>query len=119
MNSERKKALKDAYKSKPVIGGVCCIRCSGNHRTYLQATVDTESLKNRFNFAISTRSCPDPSLRSEWVKYGADSFTFTVLEEIKKGENQTDKEFSDDINVLYEMWLEKLGQTGLGEGGSV
>ncbi len=117
MDAARKKELKDSYKNRTKIGGICCIKCSGNQRMYLQATNDTTSLRNRYDFAISTGSCPDPSLRSEWVKYGTESFSFTVLEEIKKGEDQTEKEFSDDIKVLYEIWLDKLGQA-VSDGGS-
>jgi len=113
MDSSRKKELKNAYKSRPVIGGICCIRCSGNQRCWVQATRNTEGLKNRFDFAMETKLCPDPSMRSEWVKYGGESFSFEVLEELGKGEDQTDKEFSDDINVLYEMWLEKAKQGDL------
>lgn len=110
MDSLRKKELRDAYKSKPVIGGVCCIKCGGSQRQWLQATKDIESLRNRFNFAMSTKTCPDPSMRGEWAKYGVEAFTFEVLEEIKKREDQTDKEFADDVKALYEMWLEKSQQ---------
>ena len=43
----------------------------------------------------------------EWKQYGANSFSFTVLEEINKGETQTDQEFAEDIRTLYDMWMEK------------
>ena len=108
MNADRKKELKNAYGSKPVIGGVCLIRCSGNQRLRLQATRNIEGLRNRYNFAISTGTSPDPTLSDECDKYGAGSFTFTVLDELKKGDTQSDKEFADDIDALYEIWLEKL-----------
>lgn len=107
MNPDRKKELKNTYKSKPAVGGVCCIRCSGNQRPYIQATRDIEGLKNRFRFAVSTGTCPDPTLRGAWEKYGAASFSFAVLDQITKGENQTQKEFADDVTALYEIWLEK------------
>lgn len=107
MGSDRRKELRDSYKAKPVIGGICCIRCSGNQRMYMQATRNIDGLRNRFNFAMKTKTAPDPSLVDEWKQYGTDSFSFEVLEELKKGVDQTDKEFGDDIDALYEMWLEK------------
>lgn len=116
MDVARKKELKDTYKSRTKIGGICCIKCDGNQRLYLQATNDTASLRNRYRFAISTGSCPDPSLRKDWTKYGEKSFSFTVLEEIKKEESQSEKEFLDDINVLYEIWLEKIDNSALAGG---
>lgn len=107
MNADRRKALRDAYKSKPVIGGVCCIRCSGNGRVCIQSTRNIEGLRHRFDFAISMETAPDPTLRGEWEQYGASSFSFSVLDEITKKEGQTDREFADDIDALYEIWLEK------------
>ncbi len=112
MDAARKKALMNAYKEKPVIGGVCCIKCSGNGREYLQSTRNIEGLRNRFNFALSMGTCPDPSLAKECDEYGAASFTFEVLEELKKGESQTDREFADDIEALYDMWVEKIKGEG-------
>jgi hypothetical protein len=113
MDSARKKALRDAYKNRKVVGGVCCIRCSDSQRVWIQATNDVESLKNRFEFAIATKSAPDPSMRGEWMKYGTDSFSFTVLEEIKKREDETDAEFADDLQVLHDIWMEKYQQGDL------
>lgn len=47
-----------------------------------------------------------------WKQHGASAFSFEVLEEIEKKEAQTDREFSDDVAVLLELWTEKLkGQT--------
>lgn len=111
MDAARKKELAVAYKNRRCVGGICCIRCSGNQRVRLQATKNIEGLKNRFEFSMATHTCPDPFFREEWAEYGADTFSFEVLEELKQGETQTDQEFSDDIDELYEMWLEKLGGT--------
>lgn len=115
MNSDRKKELKSAYKSRPVTGGICCIYCKNNNRRLLQSTRNIEGLRNRFTFAMKIKSCPDPLLLEEWKEFGNDAFTFEVLEEIAKREEQTDKEFTADIEVLYEMWLEKLQQSDLSQ----
>ena len=46
-------------------------------------------------------------MRGEWAQYGAQSFTFEILEEIKKKDTQTEQEFMEDIGVLLELWTEK------------
>jgi hypothetical protein len=42
-----------------------------------------------------------------WKQYGADSFSFEIVEEIEKKETQTQRQFSDDLNTLLELWNEK------------
>lgn len=51
-----------------------------------------------------------------WKRHGASVFTFEVLETLQKKDDQTDREFSDDIDVLYELWSEKYNS--LTKGGS-
>ena len=110
MDAARKKELKEAYKSRKVVGGICSIRCNGNQNVRIQAMTDVEGLRNRFDFAVLTDTCPDPAMRGDWLKYGSKSFTFSVLEEIKKKDSQTDQEFSSDIETLHDIWLDKIAK---------
>jgi hypothetical protein len=101
-----KKEIKEQYKNRTLTGGIYCIKCSGNGRAWIKATNDIEGQRNKFHFFVSTDSCPEPTMRPDWLQYGAEAFSFSVLEKLEKGETQTDKEFADDIQALYEMWLE-------------
>ena len=107
METPTRKGLKDAYKNKALVGGVYCIACEGNHRVWIKATKNLAGQQNKFAFAISTRSCPEPGMRNEWLQYGAQSFTFTVLETLVQKETQSEAEFAEDIGVLLEIWREK------------
>ncbi len=110
MDASKRKELMDAYKSRVLSGGVYCIECSGNNRKWIKSTTDMEGAKNRFNFSMSIKSCPEPSMRREWNEYGIDSFSFVVLEELRQKETQTSEEFADDIKVLHEIWIDKCKQ---------
>ena len=107
MDQERKKQLIKDYKRKLNIGAVYYIECRGNHRRILFSTIDIGSIKNRYAFSRSINGCPDPSFYGEWTKYGTESFSLVVLEELKMKEDQTAQDFADDIKMLLEMWREK------------
>lgn len=113
MDPQKRKELINSYKEKLAVGGIYCIKCSGNNRMWIKSSKDIASQKNRFEFAVSTKSCPDPSMSKEWTMYGIQSFSFTVLEKIEKKETQTQREFSEDIDILLELWLEKYRQNAL------
>ena len=107
MEKLTKKELYQQYKDREVIGGIYCIKCHGNDHKWIKSTKDLQSAKKRFEFSIMINSCPEIIMDVDWKQYGASSFSFEVLEEMKKSETQTLREFSEDIAVLLEMWLEK------------
>lgn len=110
MNADKRKQLRDEYKSKQQTGGVYAIVCSGNNKRYIRSSVDLEGIQNRFRFAQSTRCCPEPWLRDDWTQFGTDSLSMVVLEELQKKEDQTPREFAEDVKLLCDMWLEKESQ---------
>jgi hypothetical protein len=107
LDALKRKELQTACKNRAVIGGIYCIRCRGNHRAWLKSTVNLSGQQNKFEFAVSTQSCPEPAMRAEWTQYGASSFSFVVVETLEKKPLQTDQEFLEDLGVLLELWTEK------------
>ena len=108
MNSEDKKKIISEYKQRLEIGGVIAVKNSITGKVLLEATRDVEGYKNRFEFSKKTGSAVSLKLAQDCKTYGADAFILEVLETIKKGENQTPKEFSDDVKLLKELWHEKF-----------
>jgi hypothetical protein len=107
MDKTSRKALKEQYHNRKVIGGVYCIKCSGKTDVWFRATTDIQGAKNRFQFSVSTDSCPEICMMAAWKESGASGFSFEIIEEIEKKETQTEREFYDDVNTLLELWLEK------------
>lgn len=107
MEEFSKNELRDDYKNRTMIGGVFCIKCTSTGRMWLKSTKDMNGQRNKFEFFVKTNSCPEPRMHTEWNMYGAAAFSFVVLEELEKGETQTEQEFSKDIDLLLEIWKEK------------
>ena len=107
MEKLNKKEKMEQYKNRTVIGGIYCIKCKDSGNQWIKSTKDLQGQKNRFGFFVSTEFCPEPGMSQDWKQYGAASFSFEILEELEKGETQTDKEFAEDIRVLLDIWKEK------------
>jgi len=107
MGKPSKNDLKEQYNNRVIIGGVYCVKCSGTDNLWLRATTDMQGSKNRFAFSVSTNSCPEMGMIEAWKQFGATAFSFEILEKIEKKEMQITREFSDDVNTLLELLIEK------------
>ena len=96
-----------AYKEKKKTGGIYAVRNSVTGRALVGDTPDIEGFKNRFAFSLATDSCVQPKLDDDWKLYGGAAFVLEILETRDKKETQTDREFTDDLKTLKELWLEK------------
>ncbi|NCB42845.1 MAG: GIY-YIG nuclease family protein [Clostridia bacterium] len=114
MEKLSKKELREQYKNREIIGGIYCIKCSGNDEVWLRSAMDLQGSLNRFTFSVSVGSAPEMCMTQAWNTYGKSSFSFEILEEIKKKETQTQKEFSKDLSTLLDLWVEKQkGEQGV------
>jgi hypothetical protein len=110
LDQEARKRLIDDYKkrSRTDTGGVYLIRNTKNGKILVEIASDIEAAENRFGFSQKTGSCINMKLNKDWAVYGPDVFKFEIAETIDKNENQTPMEFREDLNVLKQMWMEKL-----------
>ena len=104
----RKKELQSQYREREITGGVYLIRNTQNNKLFIDTAVDLQGGRNRFEFARKTGSCVYVKLQKDWNEQGGAQFVFETLEELTKGETQTQAEFKSDIELLKEMWREKL-----------
>jgi hypothetical protein len=47
-------------------------------------------------------------LQKDWNEYGGSVFDFEILETLEKKPEETDREFSDNLGILRELWQEKF-----------
>lgn len=113
MERNKRKELLREYKERKITGGIYIIKNTVNRKILLLSTTDLHGCKNRFDFSQKTNCCVYMKLQKDWKEFGRDAFVFEVLEDIEKKETQTLKEFQDDIEVLEEIWVEKLDDCNL------
>ncbi len=111
--NKTKKELKLQYKERTITGGVFAIRNTVNNRLLLDATTDLQGSKNRFDFTKMTGSGLHLKIQKDWTAQKGEGFVFEVLEELEKDPVQTQQEFEADIQVLKELWGEKLAGENL------
>ena len=103
-----KKELKAEYLQRLRLGGVFSIENKVTGKLFLGSGVDLKSCENRYSFSKSTGGCSYLKMQDDWNQYGPEAFSFSVLETLEKKNEQTDKEFLQDIKTLEELWREKL-----------
>lgn len=112
--TQQQRALAAAYKARDIEGAVCAIRCTANGKVFLLAAPNPGGQRNRFDFSQSTGSCIFSALAPDWRDHGSGAFAFEVLETLKKGPDQSDGDFRADLEVLRDIWREKLAGEGTG-----
>ena len=112
-----KKAAKLAYKASRRPMGVFLIRNLVSDKIFVGSTLDLSAMFNRIRFQLAAGAHPNKPLESDWKHYGAPKFEFEVLEEIVPREDP-DYNYAADLEVLEDLWLEKLepyGEKGYNE----
>lgn len=112
-DKQNRKEIIQQYKEKKSTAAVCSITNTANDKVLIVSGMDLNSIKNKFEFSKQVGSAPYMKLQKDWNKFGADKFELAVLEELEQQENQTIKEFKEDIKELEQMWIERFDEEEL------
>ena len=111
-NEKRKQAIYE-YKEKKTTGGVYKITNTESKKSLIKGEIDLASMHNRFNFSVKTNSCLNLKLRNDWKKYGANSFTFEILEEVEMKPEMDRRQFKKQLDELADKYAEKMNEDEL------
>lgn len=117
MNSVNKKSAKAKYRSTPRPMGIFAIRNSSNGKVFVASSVDLPGSFNRHRFQLNAGLHQSKSLQKDWNDIGEAGFEFEVLEELPP-RSEPGYDHSADLEVLEDIWLEKLepyGEKGYNE----
>ena len=90
--TEHQKELLAAYRERPITGAVCAVTDTVSGRTLLLPL--------------------HPAIAADWRAHGGAAFTFTQLETLEKKPDQTDRQFQEELELLRDIWRERLAAEG-------
>ena len=110
--------LKRAYKETPRQAGIFQIRNTKTGKILLGSSTNLHGPLNKHRFMLSIGSHDNAVLQQDWNRFGADAFTFEILEIVKPNDDPIFN-IDDELTLLEQIWIEKLqpmGERGYNEG---
>lgn len=106
MDKQRRKELQEQFKQIKVWMGVYKITNAANGKIFIEAT---PNLKNKWqtiqDFQFAMNRFQNTQLQQDWNRFGAEAFSFEVLEE-REVEEGVDTAW--ELKKMKKKWLEKL-----------
>ncbi len=103
--------IKREYKERKKPAGIFQIRNTANGKVYLGSSLNLEGPLNGHKFMLTIGRHRNPALQKEWNEFGADKFTFEVLEVVKV-KDDPNFNLEDELTLLEQIWVEKLQPFG-------
>ena len=107
---DRKKELRMQWKERKTVAGVFQIKNLKNHKTLVESTRNITDV-NRQKFMLEYHAHPNKSLQADWNQFGADAFSFEVLEVLEKEPDEY-YDVKDTLKKLKEKWVQQLESVG-------
>ena len=107
---DRKEKIRQ-YKETPLPAGVFRVRNNVSMKSFVGSSPNLPGMLNRQRFQLEHGSHPDRELQKDWKELGPDAFSFETLDQLEPS-NETDHDPSEELQVLLQMWVDKLKETG-------
>lgn len=102
-----KKELVKQYKQTVQPMGIFQIRNLASGKIYIASSKNLRGMANRFEFNLDIGAHASKELREDYEKFGRENFVFEIIDTLEPKEDPK-YDYTDDLKVLEEMWLEKL-----------
>jgi hypothetical protein len=91
--------------------GVYAVRHLPSGRTLLGWSRHLEGILNRHRFQLGAGMHPKKVLQADWLRDGAGSFAFEILDEIEPLPDRQGGDPDADLAELEALWRDRLGLT--------
>lgn len=107
---DRRKELKELYKTMKPDMGIFIIKSNLNDKCYIEGTKDLKSTLNSTKFKLESGYHPNKELQKLWKEYGEANFIIEMLEKLKYDKDETKADYSEELNILKLIWEDKLSK---------
>lgn len=117
MEQQKRKEMVAAYMEKKKAMGILQIQNKRSGKRFIVSSVNLDGLMNRERFMLDMGNHSNKELQQDWKELGSDQFSFEILDQIKPKEDQAMdrqglKKVKDELDLLEQMWLDKLQPYG-------
>lgn len=105
------KDLKREYKERKKTAGIFQVKNIANGKILLGSSLNLDGPLNSHKFMLTIGNHRNETLQKEWKAFGADTFVFEILEEVKE-KDDPDFNREDELTLLEQIWIEKLQPFG-------
>jgi hypothetical protein len=102
-----KKGLKNQYKQGVRPMGIFQVKNLANGKIFIGSAKDLKGKLNSIKFQLEMNSYVNKKLQEDFNKFGEKNFIFETIDLLEPKED-INYDYTDDLNVLEEMWLEKI-----------
>ncbi len=99
------------YKETPRPAGVYRVRNTVNGKSVVGSSPNLPGILNRQRFQLERGAHTNRDLQKDWNEFGSEKFIFETLDQLEPS-SEANYDPSEDLRVLLQMWLEKLGAAG-------
>lgn len=103
----RKELLEQFKASKPEMGIVAVKNPSGEI-IHIEASSNTQGIINRTKFQLGAGMHSNRRLQQEWNASGGEGIILEVVDVLPYDKDESKTDYSDDLEILRLMWVEKL-----------
>lgn len=106
-----KKELRKNYKQTPTAMGVYQIKNLITGKIFIGSSKNLPGRINRHKFQLKFGGEDIIELAEDYKKYGEENFSFDIIDQLKP-KDEPGYDYTEDLEVLEELWKEKLQPYG-------
>jgi hypothetical protein len=106
-----RKEIKRVYLETVQPMGVYKVTNLKNGKLYIDSGLNLKGKMNRCKFQLAHGSHVNKALQADYDMEGPDNFAFGIIDYLKP-KKEKDTDYTEDIEMLEELWREKLQPYG-------